>query len=856
MESNTTISDSGRIDVARSMGGWHIEPSGGGAMRPQGVVAVRCTHCASPVPAGLTEPEAADQFCCHGCRTAYSLIHACGLDRYYRLRDDALESASATLPVKQTGRRYSEFDDAVFRRLYCTSGVDGLASIELVLEGVHCTACVWLLEKLPSLLPGVIESRLDLRRATVHITWNDSAVKLSRIASVLESLGYRPHPARDTTARSLRKGEDRRHLVRLAVAGACAGNAMLFAVALYAGLFDWIENSHLQLMRWASMAVTLVSLVWPGRVFFTSAWAAIRTRTAHLDVPIALALAAGGVWSVISTIRGIGEVYFDTLSVLVFLLLVGRFIQHRQQRWASDAVELLFSLTPTSTRRVSRDARGVERVDEVAVESLGEGDIVEVRAGDSFPADGVVMQGESQVDQSLLTGESRPVSIGIGAAAAAGAVNVTSTLRVCVMATGESTRVGKLMKMVEECSQRRAPIVRLADRISSFFTVGMLGAAALTLMVWLFIEPSHALEHAVALLVVTCPCALGLATPLVLTVALGRAARGGMLIKGGDVIQRLSKPGSIFLDKTGTITFGRMSVVRWEGRSWVKPLVAAIEMGSNHPIAAAMVRDLGGRGSGDPQAGSVAAVQSTQTTGGGIEGRVGGHEIAVGSPAYIRARAPRDPDGLWCFEDSIVSQGLTPVAVMVHGELAAMAGVGDQVRPDALRSIKELASQGWHVEVLSGDHPTVARATGMQVGISRDRVRGGMSPEAKLEVVREAATREATVMVGDGVNDAAALAASGVGIAVHGGAEASLAAADVYLNTPGLAGVVELIEGSRRTMGVIWRNLGVSVLYNLTAGTLAVTGHMNPLIAAIVMPISSLTVLVLSYKSRTFGGRS
>lgn len=833
------------------MGGWHIEPSSGGRSSPHGGVTVRCTHCASPVPAGLVEAHAVEQFCCHGCRTAYSLIHACGLGRYYRLRDDATEDAGATLPVKQTGRRYSEFDDAVFRRLYCQNGADGLVSIELVLEGVHCTACVWLLEKLPALLSGVIESRLDLRRATVHITWNDSVVKLSRIASVLDSLGYRPHPARDTTARSLRKSEDRRYLVNLAVAGACAGNAMLFAVALYAGLFDWIENSHNQLMRWASMAVTLVSLAWPGRVFFTSAWAAIRTRTAHLDVPIALALAAGGVWSVISTIRGTGEVYFDTLSVLVFLLLVGRFIQHRQQRWASDAVELLFSLTPTSTRRVVVDAGGAETISEVPVESLAEGDVVEVRAGDSFPADGEVIRGESLVDQSLLTGESRPVSIGVGAPAAAGAVNVTSTLRVRVTATGEATRVGRLMKMVEECSQRRAPIVRLADKISSFFTVGMLGAAGVTLAAWLLIEPSHALEHAVALLVVTCPCALGLATPLVLTVALGRAARGGMLIKGGDVIQRLAKPGAIYLDKTGTITFGRMAIVRWEGRTWVKQLVAAIEMGSNHPIAVAMVRDLGGA---TPGGKLIGAVQSTQTTGGGVQGKVGVHDTAVGSPAYIRLQKPRDPDGLWSVEDSIVSQGLTPVAVMVDGELAAMAGVGDQIRPDAPGSIKALVSQGWRVEMLSGDHAAVAQSTGMRVGITEDRVRGGMSPEAKLEVVRETSTREATVMVGDGVNDAAALAAAGVGIAVHGGAEASLAAADVYLNTPGLTGVVDLIEGSRRTMGVIWRNLGVSVLYNLTAGTLAVTGHMNPLIAAIVMPISSLTVLVLSYKSRTFGG--
>lgn len=839
-----------RIDVARTLGGWRSEPGAQRAAPPSATaqVAVRCAHCASAVPRGLVEQSAEHQFCCHGCRAAYSLIHSCGLDRYYRLRDETSSPASATSPVRSTGRRYSEFDDDVFRRLYCRRSESGTLSIELVLEGVHCSACVWLLEKLPSLLPGVISSRLDLRRASLQVSWNETAVQLSTIASLLDSLGYRPHPARDISARSLRKNEDRKYMVRMAVAGACAGNAMLFAVSLYAGLFDRMEPAHVQLMRWASMAVTLVSLAWPGRVFFTSAWAAIRMRMAHLDIPIALALAAGGVWSVVSTVRGVGEVYFDTLSVLVFLLLVGRFIQHRQQRWASDAVELLFSLTPTSARRVESAEDHGEIVRDVPIEALSIGDVVEVRAGDSIPADGEVVRGDSLVDPSLLTGESRPVPLSVGASAAAGAVNVTSTIRIRVSATGEDTRVGRLMRMVEECSQRRAPIVRLADRISSYFTVGMLATAAVTLAVWLFIEPSRALEHAVALLVVTCPCALGLATPLVLTVALGRAARAGMLIKGGDVVQRLVAPGAMFLDKTGTLTFGRMSVVRWEGDASIKPLVAALESGSNHPVATAMVRDLGRP--------DIEPTRSVQTTGGGVRGVVCGKEMAVGSPSFIRSLGATDTSGLWRHEIGIVAEGLTPIAIAQDGDLVAIAGLGDQVRPDSLAAVRRLASRGWNVRMLSGDHERVARAIGQQVGISADRSRGGLSPESKLAIVRAESENGPTVMVGDGVNDAAALAAAGVGIAVHGGAEASLAAADVYLNNPGLSGVVDLIEGSRRTMQVIWRNLGVSVLYNLTAGALAVTGHMNPLVAAIVMPISSLTVLVLSFKSRTFGGRS
>jgi P-type Cu2+ transporter len=586
-------------------------------------------------------------------------------------------------------------------------------------------------------------------------------------------------------------------------------------------------------------------------VFFTSAWAAVRTRTPHLDVPIALALLAGGAWSVVSTIRGAGEVYFDTVSVLVFLLLVGRFVQHRQQRWAADAVELLFSITPSSARRVSRSPGGEEAIEDVPVEALRLGDVVELRAGESFPADGTVIRGDSLVDQSMLTGESAHVPISVGDPAAAGAVNIASTLRVTVEATGENTRVGRLMRLVEESSRRKAPIVRFADRVSSFFTVAMLGLAAATFMVWLSIDAPHAIEHAVALLVVTCPCALGLATPLVITIAMGRAARSGILLKGGDAMQRLSRPGRIFLDKTGTLTFGVFTLVRWIGDESVKPMAAAVESESDHPIARALARELG-RGD-DPLP---VAIDVEQLQGVGIRGVVGDRDVRVLSPAAVRAARASDPDGLLDHEASLAAEALTPVVVVIDGRVGAIAGLGDRVRPDARAAVASLRRLGWEVSILSGDHQRVVDAVARRVGIEPDRAIGRASPEEKLEVIRRESGRGPTVMVGDGVNDSAALAAAGVGIAVHGGAEASLSAADVYLNSPGLSSIVELVESSRRTMRVIHRNLGVSVLYNATAGALAMTGHMNPLIAALVMPLSSLTVLALACRSRTFGGVS
>ncbi len=803
---------------------------------------VTCDHCALDVPAGLIERDAKLQFCCHGCRAAYDIIHGNGLERYYRVRQ---ESGGDRTPAKGTGRKFSEFDDPVFAGLYCRPAGGGeLRVTELFLEGVHCAACVWLVEKLPMIAPGVLESRLDMRRAIVRITWDPARAALSGVARTLDSLGYPAHPAREASARTLRRAEDRKALVRIGVAGACAGNVMLLALALYAGAFDSMEGQFRGFFRWLSMGITLLSLAWPGRVFFVGAWAAIRTRTVHLDLPIAIGLGAGAIWGVVNTVRGTGEIYFDSLSVLVLALLAGRWVQQRQQRWSSDAVELLYSLTPGRARIVEGDS-----IREAPIEAISPGMTVEVLAGDSIPVDGVVLSGESSIDQSLLTGESRPVRISPGDDVPAGAVNISGVLRVRVSAAGESTRVGRLMALVAESSRRRAPVVRLADRISGIFVVAMLSLALITAVAWAFIDPSRAIDNAAALLIVTCPCALGLATPLALTVAIGRAARRSVLIKGADAVQSLASPGVIFLDKTGTITHGSARLVRWVGDLSAKPLVAAVEAASSHPVARAAFRAL------RDELGEAAIPQARgvhETTGAGIAGLIGEHEIIIGSPQFISGRLGAVPSDIAGAALEMAHHALTPVLVGVDGRVVAAFGLGDEVRPDARACVDDLRARGWDVRILSGDHPAIVAGVGRALGLPDTSVHAGVSPEQKLDAVRYAAPGRTVVMVGDGVNDAAALAAATVGIAVHGGAEASLSAADVYINRPGLAPIVELVDASRRTMGVVRRNLAISLVYNISAAALAVTGLINPLIAAILMPASSLSVLTMSFRSRTF----
>ena len=656
------------------------EPSRSGA--PDAV----CSHCSLPVPRGLVEDGANHQFCCNGCRTVFSVLHDHGLDRYY----DVVTATGEQVPTaRPTDRTYAELDDPAFRGLYCQQGPGGTLSVELYLENVHCAACVWLVEKVPLAIDGVAEARLELTRSLARVTFDPTAARLSDIARFLDSLGYPVRPYRGVKVREMRRREDRALLIRIAVAGAAAGNVMLMSFALYGGMFSGMEAEYRALFHWASLLVSLPAVLWAGSLFFRGAWAALRTRTLHMDLPVALGLTAGLLSGTAHTIVGEGAVYFDSVTVLVFLLLIGRAIQLRQQRAAANAAELLYSLAPSVARVVTGD--GETR--EVPVEALLAGAFVEARAGDSIPADGIVVDGASDLDTSLLTGESRPVAVAPGDAVHAGTVNLTARLLLRVEQAGEHTRVARLMKMVEESARRRAPIVLMADRISGVFVAVVLALSVLTAAIWLWLDPSEAVDNAVAVLIITCPCALGLATPLAVSVAVGRAARAGILIKGGDAVERLARPGRVLLDKTGTLTEGRTSLVRSIGDASALPLACAIEAESSHPIARAF------REAVEPSSAPVTSVASA--LGGGMTGRVGGRGVIVGSPAFVEARCPVSRP-LRDAVDDLVGGALTPVLIAVDDVVVTAVGFGDPLRAEARATLEQLRELGYEVGILSG----------------------------------------------------------------------------------------------------------------------------------------------------------
>ncbi len=556
-----------------------------------------CAHCGLPVPKVERRDDEPLQFCCGGCRAVYGALHSCGLERYYAMRARAAEVEAA--PAQVTGRGFEFLDDGSFLARHAVDAGGGLRKAELRIDGVRCGACVWLLEALPRVVAGVASMRVDGARGIVRVSWDPSQVALSRIARQVDGLGYQLLPFMDPDAVERERAANRAWIVRLGVAGAIASNAMAVAFALYGGLLAEMEPAFQLFFQWMSVALAVAALAFPGRVFFANAWLALRTRTPHMDLPVAFGLAAATVAGLVDTIRGAGSIYCESAAMLVFLLLVGRFVQYGRQRRAREQVELLLAIVPSVARRVDHaagEAAGIaERIVEVSVESLAPGDLVEIAAGDAAPADGLLSSDEAHVDLAHLTGESVPVRLERGAPVYAGARFLGAPARMEVVVAGAETRAARLLELVREASDARAPVVELANRIAGWFLVSVIALALGTILWW---TPRLGLDaafgRAIALLVVTCPCALGLATPLAVVAGIGKGARRGVLVKAGDVLERASRAGTLVLDKTGTVTEGRTEIVRWAGDREAIVDAAELEAHSAHPLARALVAFAGG----------------------------------------------------------------------------------------------------------------------------------------------------------------------------------------------------------------------------------------------------------------------
>ncbi|TPV92899.1 MAG: heavy metal translocating P-type ATPase [Myxococcales bacterium FL481] len=804
---------------------------------------VECAHCGLPASGEGEGPH----FCCHGCRTVYELLHQCGLDDFYALAEQAAVERGVLQTNVANDNSFAHLDDLGLQRQLGDPGAGDVGDVELRITGMRCTACVWLVERLPEIHAGALAARVDLARGRVRVRWDRSTTRLSQLAQTLNRLGYSVH-ALDIEAERAQTQARRRELWRLGVAGACAGNTMLLSFALYAGDFSGMSAGFERFFAWGSLLLTLPSVTYAAWPFYRAAWAGLRARQLHLDLPLSLGIVGATLGSVWTTVAGGRGFYFDSLSMLVFLLLVGRFVQDRGQRWALSRAQILQALIPPAAR-----VHDGERWREVHSPRLQPGQRIAVRHGEVFPADARVLDRPTRIDASSLTGEARPVSLAVGQRALAGTRNIGSDVELEVVRAGSETRIGKLAGEIVAAGSTRSPLERGVDRLSRWFTAGVLLLASGGGLTWWWLDPSRALDIVVALLVVSCPCALGLATPLILATARAQAAQQGIVLASASALESLPRIGTIAFDKTGTLTQGDLSVCREPALTpEIRRAIAALEADSEHPVAMALVRWARSAAPSEATPSRATVTSRRERAGLGVEGVVAGKLVRIGSAAWLGA-GERNASF-----DAIAARGWTPVVVEVDGSIAGVLGLGDNLRDDAEPALRRLEAMGARVTLLSGDHPNAVRVVADRLGIQD--AHGALSPEGKAQYIRahvgDANDRRGMAMVGDGINDAAALKEADVGIAVRGGAEVALRVADVHLSRRDLGGLVALFEGARAVRRTLHATLGFATIYNVVLASAALAGRVTPLVAAVAMPLASLTVISIARFARSFRTRT
>ncbi len=794
-----------------------------------------CYHCGLPVPAGTDFPVLIDEqpreMCCAGCQAVAQAIVANGLGDYYRHRDAMPESQREALPTALD--ELGLFDHPDVQKSFVQPVGEHEQEAALILEGITCAACVWLNEVHVRKQPGVTAVDINYATRRARVRWDARVTRLSAILEAIAAIGYRAHPYDIARSEALAQKERKVALWRLFVAAFGMMQVMMYAIPVYLADGDMTLDIE-QLLRWASMVLTLPVILYSSAPFFRSAWRDISLRRVGMDVPVALGVGAAFGASVWATLTASGEVYFDSVTMFVAFLLGGRYLEMLARQKAARSVETLARAIPAfATRFTAWPDSASERV---AVAELRAGDAVQIKPGETVPADGTVLDGVSAIDESLLTGESRPVAKHAGDVLTGGSVNVESPLVMRVERVGEATRLAAIQRLMERAAAEKPHLVKMADRIAGRFIIGLLLLAVATAMAWWWIDPSRALWVFVTVLVVSCPCALSLATPAALTVATGALARRGVLVTRGHAIEALARADHFVFDKTGTLTHGHPvleEVITVRGdEAQARRLAAALEQGSEHPVARALRAGVAADG--------VLVSDQRATTGAGIVGVIEGVIWRLGRPTFVAEMHGQPiPESI----QKIVGAGDTVIALGSVDGWQAFFRLTDTLRPEAAAMAARLRAAGIGLSIFSGDSPAAARRIGDALGILD--IRGGLTPEDKHAALKTLQAEGRTVaMVGDGVNDAPVLAQAQVSIAMGGGADLARANADIVLLGNDLAALDGGLSLARRTLGIVRQNLVWAFAYNFLAIPAAMTGWVTPWMAGIGMSASSLLVVL------------
>lgn len=788
-----------------------------------------CFHCGEPVPTGsdftLEIKGIVQPMCCPGCQAVAQTILECGLASYYEhrtapgIKGELVPSELAAL---------THYDLAEVQQEFVTE-TGTLREIQLSVEGLTCAACAWLIERHLMGLPGLHYVNVNTTTHRARIKWDPDRLSLSDILKGFAKIGYRAYPFQTHQQEALYAREVRSYMFRMALAGLGSMQVMMCAVALYMDLFISVEEEFMIYFKWISLLLSTPIMIYSAQPFYVGAWRSLKQGHLSMDVSVSLALIGAFVASIWATVFNTGEVYYDSITMFVFFLLLGRLLELRARRKASESSSNLARLVPIMATRVDDDGEH-----EVAAKTLRTGDRVRVLAGATLPADGIIVTGAASLDEAMLTGEQLPLLKQAGDPVFAGTINTDAPLLIRVSHPIEESRLAQIMRLQDHALDDKPAIAQLADVLSRHFILVLLLIAAAVWAFWHFHAPERAFWVTLSVLVATCPCALSLATPTALTSATAHLTRSGILLRRGHVLDVLTRANRIVMDKTGTLTTGNISLVGTQPLAGLDDadclaIARALEAYSEHPIARAF------RSQGAEDAVLLAASEVMPVIGHGIEGKIAGKHYRIGSARWL---------GLT--DDQDAAQGLAIYLADETGPLARFT-LADTVRSDAAALIQAFKAAGLQTTILTGDSSPQADAVARELGV--DELVKGVTPDGKLTYLkaREAAG-DISIMVGDGINDAPVLAGAHASFAMAGGTDLAKNSADAILLADDLSRLLAARTLALRTRKIIQENFAWSIGYNLLVLPLAASGWLPPYLAAAGMSLSSLIVVTNSMR--------
>ncbi|MCK5262468.1 MAG: heavy metal translocating P-type ATPase [Gammaproteobacteria bacterium] len=804
-----------------------------------------CFHCGLPVPKQLniqvTINGKDEAMCCYGCQAVAQSIVDSGMEDFYKFRTAPSQKAEEIVP--EFLQQLKAYDNPQVQKQFISDGSEQIREVSLILEGIVCAACIWLNEQHLNALPGVISASINYSNNRAKVRWDNNRITLSEILESITRIGYLAHPYNPDQQQRLIEKEKKQQLRRIGIAAVLGMQIMILAVAMYTGEWWGMEEGFKQMFRWVSMAVTIPLLLFASSPFFSAALRDLKNKRVGMDVPVALGIGIAFSASVMHTIQGSGEVYFDSVAMFTFFLLSARYFESNARKRTAEATEALLNLQPAIATKLAVDDNGIfnhQGQTSVSVAELSIGDYVLVRPGENIPADGSIVEGTSGINESLITGESLPVTKTINDEVVGGSTNTESPLVVKIDKIGDDTVLASIHRLLDEAQNRKPAIAKMADRLASKFVSIILLLASGVALYWYQTDPEHWVAITIATLVVTCPCALSLATPAALTAASGQLAKLGLLPNSATALETLSKATDFVFDKTGTLTQGNIQLIKAVALDEADidhhlQIAAALESGSEHPVAKSIIQAAADKSK------KIKVSQLENTAGLGVSGVIDGTQWYLGNLNYIKQITEQEVSAELLKQYQI--NEMTLVALATEKQIFAVFAFDDELRDEAKTLIQKLKRQNKTISLMTGDHEANAKRIAKKIGI--ENVYADLKPADKLARVQDMQQNGAIVaMTGDGINDAPVLAGADISIAMGSGTQLAAAHADMILLSNHIEHLYTGYNISTRTLKIIRQNLTWAFSYNLLAVPAAAAGYVDPWMAAIGMSASSLLVVL------------